>query len=59
VVRAVVVPVMTPVVMMVVVTLALVMSVVPCGVIGPVARLRDTGSADHDCARHAEQCDRP
>jgi hypothetical protein len=56
VVRAVVVAVMALVVVMV---MALVMAVVPGGVIGPMARLRDPGSANHYCAGHAEQRDRP
>jgi hypothetical protein len=59
VVRAVVVPVTVLVVTVVMVVMALVMAVMPGRIIGPVARLRDPGSADHDRARHAEQCDCP
>jgi hypothetical protein len=54
VVRAVVVPVMVLVVMVVV---ALVMAVVTGGIVGPVARLGDAGSADGDRPGDAEQCD--
>ena len=50
VVRAVVVSVMVPVVMMV-------MTVMPRGVVGTVTRLGDARSADHHGAGGAEQCD--
>ena len=50
VVRAVVVSVMMPVVVMV-------MTVMPRGVVGTVTRLGDARSADHHGAGGAEQCD--